>query len=124
MDILVVDNDSDITQIIQFSLENEGYTVGTAHDGFEAMALLESSMQLPSVILTDLSMPGMDGIAFIAALVQSSRLAHIPVCVMSAERHARLRLREFTQVAFLLKPFSLTTLLDYLSSQITQTTAA
>jgi DNA-binding response OmpR family regulator len=57
--ILVVDDDPNALDIVRTFLESRGYRVATAHDGNEALALLESVG--PSLVLLDVMMPGMDG---------------------------------------------------------------
>jgi DNA-binding response OmpR family regulator len=57
--ILVVDDDPNALDIVRTFLESRGYRVATAHDGKEALALLESVG--PSLVLLDVMMPGMDG---------------------------------------------------------------
>ena len=58
--ILVVDDEPDIIEILQFNLENEGYQVFSAVNGKEALKLAE--MHIPHLIILDLMMPVMDGI--------------------------------------------------------------
>ncbi len=58
--VLVVDDDSDITELLQYNLEKEGYEVTTAENGKEA---LETAVKFsPHIILMDVMMPVMDGI--------------------------------------------------------------
>ncbi len=57
--ILVVDDNHDNTDIIRHYLEVRGYPITVAHDGDEALALLEQVR--PSLVLLDVMMPGRDG---------------------------------------------------------------
>jgi CheY-like chemotaxis protein len=57
--ILVVDDNHDNTEIIQRYLEARGYPVSVAHNGDEALAMLEQVR--PSLVLLDVMMPGRDG---------------------------------------------------------------
>jgi two-component system, OmpR family, alkaline phosphatase synthesis response regulator PhoP len=59
--ILLVDDEIDILEFISYNLEKEGYTVFTAKNGLEAVKLAE--MHLPHLIILDVMMPEMDGIA-------------------------------------------------------------
>ncbi len=58
--ILLVDDEEDIREVLEIALSDNGYTVYTAQDGKEALEIFEKLS--PPVILTDIKMPGMDGI--------------------------------------------------------------
>jgi len=60
--ILIVDDESNARAALSEILDEEGYATETAADGFKALGKLEEFG--PDVILTDLKMPGLDGIAF------------------------------------------------------------
>ena len=64
--ILAVDDDTDILDLLEMSLTSDGFNVITAGDGPNALAQAKASS--PDLILLDLMMPGMDGIAVINAL--------------------------------------------------------
>ena len=58
--ILIADDENDILEILQFNLENEGYTVETAKNG--NIALDKAKIFLPHLIILDVMMPGKNGI--------------------------------------------------------------
>jgi two-component system alkaline phosphatase synthesis response regulator PhoP len=58
--ILIVDDEPDILELIEYNLKKEGYQVYTAHNGQEAVA--EAKKVLPDLIVLDIMMPKMDGI--------------------------------------------------------------
>jgi FixJ family two-component response regulator len=58
--ILIVDDEKDICEVLDISLSDLGYKVHTAGDGEEALQVFERVR--PSIVLTDIRMPGMDGI--------------------------------------------------------------
>ena len=60
--ILIVDDEANARAALSEILHDEGYTTETAADGFKALGKLEDFQ--PDVVLTDLKMPGLDGIAF------------------------------------------------------------
>jgi two-component system NtrC family response regulator len=60
MKILLADDDSSVRRVLQFKLEKQGYSIETASDGLEAMAALRA--QPFDLLLSDIRMPGMDGI--------------------------------------------------------------
>jgi DNA-binding response OmpR family regulator len=61
--ILVVDDDGDACELIATVLKQAGYAVEVAVDGFEALAIVAAKR--PDLVLTDLQMPGMNGIDLI-----------------------------------------------------------
>jgi two-component system nitrogen regulation response regulator NtrX len=82
--ILVVDDDGDIRAALEMMLQYEGLGVWTARDGKEALARLdkeEAAGRHPGVVLTDVKMPGLDGIGLLEAIVK--RAAHPPVIMIS-----------------------------------------
>jgi PAS domain S-box-containing protein len=66
--ILVVDDEQSILTVTKMILENKGYRVITAHDGPEAVAIFAREMNAISAVLTDMSLPFMDGISLIRSL--------------------------------------------------------
>ena len=96
-------------------LGQEGYEVKVASDGGRALELLEAPPP-PQMILLDLSMPGMDGYAFLRRKQQSDALARIPTFVMSAGDmdHA---LNELHVSGWLRKPIKLEALQQLLRRQ-------
>ena len=81
--VLIIDDDAGIADALSLLLGQEGYEVRVASDGRMALDLLEAQPR-PQMILLDLSMPGMDGYAFLRRKQQSDALARIPTFVMSA----------------------------------------
>ncbi len=58
--ILVVDDDSSITELLQYNLEQQGYIVQTVHSGKEALEIARDFQ--PNLVLLDIMMPGLDGV--------------------------------------------------------------
>jgi DNA-binding response OmpR family regulator len=81
--ILVVEDDDDLRRDICAALTDEGFVAREAQNGLDALLVLQED-QLPDLIILDLIMPTMNGWAFRAQQELDSRLAHIPVIVMSA----------------------------------------
>ncbi len=77
--VLVVDDESRIRRLLETSLGQKGYGVVTAVDGDDAITKLDDSVDL---VLTDLKMPGKDGIALLQHMRQAG--LEIPVIVMTA----------------------------------------
>jgi CheY-like chemotaxis protein len=82
--ILVVEDNAPTRKAMKALLEAEGYRVGCAANGREGLDWLGRT-ELPSVILLDLNMPGMDGWQFRRHQQQDANLAGIPVVLLSSE---------------------------------------
>jgi CheY-like chemotaxis protein len=77
--ILLVDDEPMLRDTMAMVLNEEGYDVSTAVDGFDALAQLRRT--LPDIIISDLNMPGMSGFEFLT--VVRARFPQIPVIAMS-----------------------------------------
>jgi CheY-like chemotaxis protein len=75
--ILVVDDNADLLDLVAELLTFEGYDVSTASDG--AIAIEKIEMCLPDLILSDIRMPNMNGIAFRDELRNRSNTREIPM---------------------------------------------
>ncbi len=103
--ILLVDDTILLAEAIADMLGMEGFRVTHAANGADALAMLERGKY--DLILTDLRMPGMDGIEFIKRVRSSEALLTIPIIVLSAQASGGSKL-ECTQAGanlFLIKPF-------------------
>jgi CheY-like chemotaxis protein len=109
--VLVVDDDDDIRELIEYLLAGEGFDVDVATDGLDALGRLEANTQVPMILL-DMMMPNMDGETFLRALRSRPAMAGAPVVVISGNTAAREKARELHAVACLVKPFELDELLD------------
>jgi two-component system chemotaxis sensor kinase CheA len=89
--ILIVDDAAIVRQLERFILERAGYEVLTANDGIEALAQL--SERACDLVLTDLEMPRMDGFALTEAIRSDSRLANLPVLLITSRSSETSRQR-------------------------------
>jgi two-component system KDP operon response regulator KdpE len=113
--ILVVDDERQITRVLRTSLESHGYQVAIAADGVEALRLFDTFH--PDLVITDLSMPNMDGVQLTRELRGRSRT---PIHVLS------VREQDMTKVAaldagandYVTKPFSMPELLARVRVQL------
>lgn len=80
--VLVVDDSEDIREALARLLRSEGYSPVGAADAFEALAFVATTR--PALIITDLAMPGMDGIALVKRLKSEDHTSRIPVIMFSA----------------------------------------
>ncbi len=101
--ILLVDDDRDWSEAMALYLEALGLRGVVAHNGEEALALLRGGLR-PAVIVLDLSMPRMTGLAFRLAQLSEPELALIPVVVCSAAYDTAAASESLCADAFLEKP--------------------
>ena len=87
--VLVVDDSLTVRRVTQRLLERVGFRVMLAKDGLDAMEKL-SGDELPSVVLSDIEMPRMDGFDLVRNMRADSRLAPLPVIMITsriAQKH-------------------------------------
>jgi CheY-like chemotaxis protein len=85
--ILVVDDQTDSSDAVGLALEHEGVHVRVAHDGEEALGMLQRGFR-PCVVVVDLMMPKMDGWEFRQRQLSNPEFAGIPVLIMSGYPNA------------------------------------
>jgi CheY-like chemotaxis protein len=109
--LLVVDDDCDIRETLAEVLRDDGRTVTTATDGFDAVQKL-AQMSRPCVIFLDLMMPRMSGLEFLTHLQTRADTTDFEVVVMSAHDALRKEAQHFPNVrATVRKPFDVEELL-------------
>src|ERR1035437_978573 len=108
MRILIVDDEPQITRVLRTSLQSNGHEVTVAHDGVEA---LEQFLKTePELVITDLAMPGMDGIELTREIRKRSQ---VPIIVLSVRSHDAAKVAALDEGAddYITKPFSIQELL-------------
>jgi DNA-binding response OmpR family regulator len=110
--ILVVDDEVNITQILEFSIGAEGYEVVTAANGEEAID--KARREQPDLIILDVMMPRIDGFEACRILKANPLTKNIPVVLLTAKgRDIDKRLgREVGATDYIIKPFSPNKLID------------
>lgn len=81
--ILIVDDDPDIVELLALNLEAAGYGVESAGDGEQALNVAKK--MLPDLIVLDVMMPRMDGLAALAELRAHPDTREIPVVMLTAK---------------------------------------
>jgi DNA-binding response OmpR family regulator len=104
--VLVVDDEPDTVELIEFNLKNAGYDVITAGDGAEALRKARSSQ--PELIILDLMLPELDGLQVCKLLLNDPTTARIPVLMLTAKAAEvdRILGLELGARDYVTKPFS------------------
>ncbi|MBE7413512.1 MAG: response regulator transcription factor [Leptospiraceae bacterium] len=102
--ILVVDDEEDIADLIQFHLEEEGYEVSVCHNGLEALPRIEKHS--PDLVILDLMLPGIGGIDLCKKIKEKYSMPVIMVTAKNTETEAVIGL-EIGADDYVRKPFSI-----------------
>jgi CheY-like chemotaxis protein len=110
--VLVVDDEPDSVEIIDIVLSSAGATVYQANDGKEAVEIF--SRVHPTLVLTDISMPEMDGWEMLKQIRSSKNGSGVPVVALTAHAMSgdRERVIEAGFAGYMSKPLAVFTFLD------------
>jgi two-component system, cell cycle sensor histidine kinase and response regulator CckA len=116
--ILVVDDEPNILGITKMILEKNRYDVVSAGDGPEALAIFAQQMKSISLVLTDLSMPYMDGVALVRSLKKMRPDVSIVASTGQGEKAGVAELQSLGVKNFLTKPYNTERLLATLDDTL------
>ncbi len=104
--ILVVEDETDIRELIRYNLDREGFLVDEAADG--AAALDRLSRRVPDLVVLDLMLPGMSGLEFCRRIRASGQTSQLPILIVTAKGAEADRVLGLEMGAddYLVKPFS------------------
>lgn len=104
--ILIIEDDSSTRLLLAHILQDD-YEISISNNGYEAMVSLEEG-KIPDLIISDLSMPKMNGHDFIEMVKESGFFKTIPLIVLSATESSSERIKCLKQGAsdYLVKPFN------------------
>jgi len=113
--IFIVDDEKEITQLLEIYLKNEGFTVLTANDGLEALELLKTHHV--DLIILDVMMPRMDGIQACMKIREDKQM---PIIMLSAKGQEIDKITGLSIGAddYVVKPFSPLEMLARVKSQL------
>jgi two-component system alkaline phosphatase synthesis response regulator PhoP len=89
--VLVIDDEEDIRELLQYNLQKEGYVVLTAENGEKGLQLMHANR--PDLIMLDVMMPGSDGIEICDAIRQTPGFQETLICFLTA------RNEDYSQIA-------------------------
>lgn len=104
--VLVVDDETDILELVAFNLERQQFNVLTADNGISAVQIAKE--KLPDLIILDLMLPGIDGFSVYKELRGDPRTSGIPVLMLTAKGEVNDRIAglELGADDYVTKPFS------------------
>jgi two-component system, OmpR family, KDP operon response regulator KdpE len=119
--ILVVDDEPQITRVLRTSLSGQGYDIRTANDGETALGIMKT--WTPDLVITDLSMPNMDGLELCRQLRKATQ---IPIIVLSVRGEERTKVQALDAGAddYVTKPFGIDELLARVRANLRRAPAA
>ncbi len=103
--ILMVDDSASVRQMVGMTLKQAGYSVVEAGDGREA--LQKASANRVDAVITDLNMPGMDGLSFIRAYRATPASSGVPIVFLTTESDEGLKAqaKQAGATGWMVKPF-------------------
>jgi two-component system alkaline phosphatase synthesis response regulator PhoP len=110
--ILVVDDEQDLLDLIEYNLEKEGFNVLTAEDGLEGIEMARKHS--PNLMLLDIMMPKMDGLEVVERMREDPKLNHIPIIFLTAREDENTEVMGLDKGGddYITKPISTTKLLS------------
>lgn len=121
--ILLVEDDPDLVELLSFNLKRAGFAIGTAMDGISAIKKARSVR--PDLILLDLMLPELNGLAVCEILRREPETTRVPVIMLTAldTQLARLSGFEAGADAYVTKPFKWKDLLTRISNLLCEPVA-
>lgn len=110
--ILVVDDEQDLLDLIEYNLKKEGFDVLKAEDGKEGIAAARKHN--PSLVLLDIMMPKMDGLEVVERMRSDDELKHIPIIFLTARGDEKTEVKGLNKGGddYITKPISTTKLIS------------
>jgi two-component system chemotaxis response regulator CheY len=116
--VMIVDDSISLRKVVSMALRNAGYEVLEASDGQDCLAKLEG--QRIHLIISDVNMPGMDGLTMARHIKSMPAYKFIPIIMLTTEGSEQLKNtgREIGVKAWILKPFQPYQMLDAVTKLI------
>lgn len=107
--ILVVDDEPDLREMIQYQLASQGFKVETAVNGLDALDKLKTIN--PNLIILDMNMPEMGGQEFFRKISDLHNIPQYPILALTANVSIKGLFQEFNVEGYIAKPFTFEELL-------------
>jgi two-component system phosphate regulon response regulator PhoB len=109
--IIIAEDEDALGTLLSYNLEKEGYDVGVATDGDEALVMVKE--RLPDLLVCDWMMPKVSGIEVCRRLRQQTATRNLPIVMLTARSEETDRIRGFDTGAddYVVKPFSMVELM-------------
>jgi two-component system chemotaxis response regulator CheY len=104
MKLLIVDDSNVIRRSIQRMISDPSYEVRTASDGYEALLVFDEFE--PDIVTMDITMPRMDGLACVDAILEKKPEARILVISALADKSTAVEAVKRGAMGYLIKPFT------------------
>jgi two-component system, OmpR family, alkaline phosphatase synthesis response regulator PhoP len=116
--VLVVDDDPDLLDLLSYNLRKAGFWVGTASDGVQALKKVR--LLSPDLMLLDVMLPELDGLAVCELLRRDPATANIPIILLTALSSELARISGLGSGAddYVTKPFSLRDLVERVKARL------
>ena len=110
--ILVVDDEQDLLDLIEYNLKQEGFDVLKAEDGVEGIEMAREHS--PNLVLLDIMMPKMDGLEVVERMREDSKLKRIPIIFLTARGDEKTEVEGLDKGGddYITKPISTTKLIS------------
>ena len=102
--LLLVDDEEGIRKVLGISLTDSGYTVLTAENGEEALRIFDREQ--PDIVLTDIKMPGMDGITLLRRIKQENPETEVIMITGHGDMELAIKSLQYDATDFITKPIS------------------
>jgi len=105
-DVLVAEDDDQISYLLNFMLTREGYKVKVTNDGQEAMDAI-AEMNIPQLVLLDIMMPHYDGYQLITHMKSIAHWKEVPIVMLTAKSEEKdiIKALESGATDYIVKPF-------------------
>lgn len=102
--VLVVNDEADMLNVVQYALKKAGYQVVTCDNGRNVWGAIQESK--PDLMILDVMLPGIDGYSLGIKISQEESTKRLPIIVMTALEPSKTLFQKFPQVkGFISKPF-------------------
>jgi len=103
--LLLVDDEADIREVLSLALNDIGYQVFTAEDGEDALTVFQK--ELPPIVLTDIKMPGLDGIELLRKIKVKRPDTEVIMITGHGDMDLAIESLKFKAADFITKPINI-----------------